>query len=113
MDLNLPGSGRTVAQTFSVFDYDTGRYRYFNAPIAALPLTGHYRAPRNKTPEGLASTLPSNAQQVGEGDDPKGVVAAASGISGLGEAPEASSTKLLAYAAGAGLALFLVSRVLR
>lgn len=113
MDLNLPGSGRTIAQTFSVFDYDTGRYRYFNAPIAALPLTGHYRAPRNKTPEGLAATLPLNAQQVGEGDDPKGVVAAASGISGLGETTQVAPTQMLAYAAGIGLALFLVSRALR
>ncbi len=95
MDLNLPGSGRTVSQTFSVFDYDTGKYRYFAAPIAALPLTGHYRAPRNRTPEGLASPLPPHAKPVGEGSEPKGVVAAAPSISGLGEAPPMTLPKWL------------------
>jgi hypothetical protein len=95
VDLNLPGSGRTVAQTFSVFDYDTGKYRYFAAPIAALPLTGHYRAPRNRTPEGLAAPLPPQAKQVGEGDVPRGVVAAAPGISGLGETPPMDVKKAL------------------
>lgn len=95
MDLNLPGSGRTIAQTFSVFDYDTGKYRYFAAPIAALPLTGHYRAPRNRTPEGLAAPLPAQAKQVGEGDEPRGVVSAAPSISGLGETPPLDATKLL------------------
>ncbi len=75
MDLSLPGSGQTVTQDFSVFNYDTGKYLYFTAPISAPPLTGHYRAPRNRTPEGLAEPLPPGARRVGEGAEPKGMIA--------------------------------------
>lgn len=114
MDLNLPGSGRTVAQTFSVFDYDTGKYRYFSAPIQALPLTGHYRSPRNRTPEGLAAILPLQAKPMGEGAEPRGVVAAAPSISGLGEAPpETAGQRLFTYALAAAGLLFLFNQYAR
>lgn len=108
MDLNLPGSGQPVRQTFSVFDYDTGKYRYFAAPIAALPLTGHYRAPRNRTPEGLAAPLPPHAQPVGDGAVPKGVIAT---IGGIGETPATAggSKALPVIVVGAAL-LYLWSR---
>lgn len=89
MDLNLPGSGQTVSQTFSVFDYDTGKYRYFVAPISAPPMTGHYRAPRGRIPEALAAAVPSHAKMVGEGTEPKGVVAT---LGGFGEADAAGAS---------------------
>lgn len=98
MDLNLPGSGQTVQQTFSVFDYDTGKYRYYVAPIPALPLTGHYRAPRGRTPESLAERVPTHAKPAGEGDTPKGVVASLGGIGEAQEAPAKQGSWLLATA---------------
>lgn len=109
MDLNLPGSGRTVVQKFSVFDYDTGKYRYFDAPIAALPLTGHYRAPRSRTPEGLAAPLPANASPAGEGSEPKGVIAT---LGGFGEAPPDTSSgqRLFFVALGLFSAWFLLNQ---
>lgn len=91
-----------------MFDYDTGKYRYFDAPIAALPLTGHYRAPRNRTPEGLAAPLPANARPAGDGSEPKGVIAT---LGGIGEAaPETSGQRLFTFALGAAALLFLLNR---
>lgn len=112
MDLTLPGSGRTVSQTFSVFDYDTGKYRYYAAPVAALPLTGHYRAPRNRTPEGLASPLPPTAKVVGQGEHPKGVIATTPELhTPVGEAaPETQGQKLITYVIGIAGMLWLLNQ---
>ncbi len=113
MDLILPGSGRTLPQTFSVFDYDTGLYRYYKAPVAAPPLTGHYRAPRDRTPEGLAVMLPAGAKQIGEGAVPKGVIATTNPpvLAGLGEpAPETSGQRAFTYILGAVGLLWLFNR---
>lgn len=104
MDLNLPGSGKTVEQTFSVFDYDTGKYRYYVAPVSAPPLTGHYRAPRGRTPEALAEKIPPHAKLAGEGDTPKGVVASLGGVeeekasSGHGKLVLVGALALVAFA---------------
>ena len=116
MDLILPGSGRTVQQTFSVFDYDTGKYRYFVCAVPAPPLTGNYRAPRDRTPEGLASVLPPNAKLVGEGEAPRGIIATTNPPvpmpAPLGEVQtETSGQRLFTYAIGAVGLLWLFSKM--
>lgn len=113
MDLTLPGSGRTVLQTFSVFDYDTGKYRYYTSPVSAPPLTGHYRAPRNRTPEGLAQPLPTDAKLVGDGDKPQGVIATTPEVhTSVGEtAPtETPGQKAFTYVLGAVALLFIFNQ---
>lgn len=116
MDLTLPGSGRTVSQTFSVFDYDTGKYRYYTAPVSAPPLTGHYRAPRNSTPEGLAVQLPADAKVVGDGEQPRGVIATTPEIhTSVGETPpaETAGQKAITYIVGAAALLFLFNQYVK
>jgi hypothetical protein len=113
VDLTLPGSGRTISQTFSVFDYDTGKYRYYTCPVAAPPLTGHYRAPRNRTPEGLALQLPPAAKLVGDGDKPQGVIATTPEIhTSVGETPqiETSGQKAFVYVLGISALLFIFNQ---
>lgn len=112
MDLTLPGSGRTVSRTFSVFDYDTGKYRYYTAPVSAPPLTGHYRAPRNRTPEGLALPLPPGAKLVGDGEQPRGAIATTPEIhTSMGATPESTPTtagERLFYVALASVAAYFI-----
>jgi hypothetical protein len=98
MDLNLPASGQTVQQTFSVFDYDTGKYRYYVAPAAAPSLTGNFRNPRGPTPEALALAVPPHAKVVGEGIVPKGIIASLGAI-------ESRSTSRWGIAAGVTVAV--------
>jgi hypothetical protein len=65
---------------FSVYDYDRGRYRYFEG-LAGTPATGFFRKARRApikgafVPEAFAVQLPPDARPVGEGTTPKGYVA--------------------------------------
>jgi hypothetical protein len=65
---------------FSVFNYDNGRYRYYEG-IAGTPATGFFRKARQPAlnggfvPEAFAVTLPAGARFVGEGAMPKGYIA--------------------------------------
>lgn len=65
---------------FSVYDYDRGRYRYFES-LAGTPATGFFRKARRApiggsfVPEAFAVELPSGARPVGEGLTPRGYIA--------------------------------------
>jgi len=65
---------------FSVFNYDNGRYRYYEG-VAGTPATGFFRKARQPAlnggfvPEAFAVTLPAGARFVGEGAMPKGYIA--------------------------------------
>ena len=67
------------AQTYSVFDYRSGTYDYYQAPLVDLPASGEFRAPRTVAgvvvPETLAVKVPPGAQHVGKGEHPKGLIA--------------------------------------
>ena len=75
---------------FSVYDYDRGRYRYFEG-IGGTPATGFFRkatqAPTKggHVPEAFAVPLPAGVKLVGEGPMPKGYIA--QDPSGLSAAP--------------------------
>lgn len=65
---------------YSVYDYDKGRYRYFEG-LAGTPATGFFRKARmasikgSHVPESFAVPLPADARLVGEGPMPKGYIA--------------------------------------
>jgi hypothetical protein len=65
---------------FSVFNYDKGRYRYYEG-VAGTPATGFFRKAKQPAlnggfaPEAFAVTLPAGARFVGEGAMPKGYIA--------------------------------------
>lgn len=74
------------AQTYSVYNYHTKQFDYYEAPLAALPATGTFRSAHNKLmPEGLATPLPVNARFMGKGKQPLGMVAVKPALSSLGE----------------------------
>lgn len=111
MDLDLPGSGKTISQTLSVFDYDTGKYKYYKVPMSAPPLTGHYRVPRGQTPETLAFSVPAGAEVVGEGSTPRGIIASFAPAQPVGEVNSTSSrAPLWALALGAAFVLYVARR---
>jgi len=67
--------------TFSVFNWDSGKYDYYTAPggdgVAPQP---RKQLPRSTTkigvaPEDILRRLPDNAQRAGSGVEPVGVVA--------------------------------------
>lgn len=82
------------AQVYSVFDYRTGTYDYYQAPLIDLPASGEFRAPRTVAgvvvPETLAAKVPPGAQHVGKGEHPKGLIA-----SHLGEVSTSSGRSSL------------------
>lgn len=65
---------------FSIYDYDRGRYRYFES-LAGTPATGFFRKARRApiggsfVPEAFAVELPPGARPVGEGLTPRGYIA--------------------------------------
>lgn len=75
---------------FSVYDYDRGRYRYFEG-LGGTPATGFFRKavqPPTRggfVPEAFAVKLPAGAKPVGEGPMPRGYIA--QDASGLASAP--------------------------
>ena len=106
---------------FSVYDYDRGRYRYYEG-LAGTPATGFFRKARRApiqglfVPESFAVQLPPDARPVGEGLTPKGYVAedprglAAPPVPG--EAPPSQGASRVPWWAVAGIALaaFLAGR---
>lgn len=64
---------------YSVYDYQTGRYCYYDAP-AKLPAAGWFREPLGNLPipEAIAEQLPKGAKYVGHGSKAKGVIATTS-----------------------------------
>lgn len=65
---------------FSVYDYNGGRYRYYES-LAGVPATGFFRKARHSAiqgsfvPEAFAVQLPADARPVGEGPTPRGYIA--------------------------------------
>jgi hypothetical protein len=65
---------------FSVYDYDKGRYRYYEG-VGGSPATGFFRKARHPAlnggfvPESFAVALPAGSRLVGEGAMPKGYIA--------------------------------------
>lgn len=75
------------AQTYSVYNYHTKQFDYYEAPLAALPATGTFRSAHNKLmPEGLATPLPVNSRFMGRGREPLGMVAVQPAVVPLGAA---------------------------
>ena len=74
--------------TYSVFDYDTKSYNYFQAP--GSPPRGQRavsgRGEHGLSPEALLAPLPSNAVSIGSGKEPRGILARRGGgsLAGLG-----------------------------
>jgi hypothetical protein len=67
------------AQTYSVYNYHTKQFDYFEAPLGEVPATGRFRRPSGKiSPEQLAAALPANVQHVGSGEAPIGIISVAS-----------------------------------
>lgn len=64
-----------MKRTFSVFNYHTGRFDYYEAPMGELPASGFWRPVRGRSPEAAAERLPSGAAKVGEGEQAKGLIA--------------------------------------
>lgn len=108
---------------FSVFNYDNGRYRYYEG-IAGTPATGFFRKARQPAlnggfvPEAFAVTLPAGARFVGEGAMPKGYIAedpaqlAAPPVPGEPSQPYASSSSWRTLAIVAAVA-FIAGRMSR
>lgn len=69
---------------FSVFDYHSGKYRYYEAP-AQLPSAGWFRPQLGSvaSPESIAAPLPENARYVGTGTKAKGIIATDQSHEGL------------------------------
>lgn len=107
---------------FSVYDYDRGRYRYFEG-LGGTPATGFFRKARRApikgafVPESFAVQLPAGARQIGEGPLPKGYIAedpiglAAAPVPG--DAPSSPKSPAWWMLALVGLAAFLAGRASR
>ena len=70
---------------FSVYDYPSGKYRYYEAP-AKLPAAGWFRQPLGSVPvpESIAAPLPASARPIGQGDKARGIVATTQAQTGIG-----------------------------
>lgn len=73
--------GPQGGNVFSVFDYGRGLYSYYEGPATQLPATGRFRQPSSTTafgaaPESFAPALPPGSRLVGEGEEPRGTIAA-------------------------------------
>lgn len=61
---------------YSVFDYGSRKYRYYEGGEARVPATGWFRAPvGGQVPEAIAARVPPGARFVGTGLDPRGLIA--------------------------------------
>jgi len=70
---------------FSVYDYPSGKYRYYEAP-AQLPAAGWFRQPLGSVPvpESIAARLPASAKPIGQGDKARGIIATTQSPTGIG-----------------------------
>lgn len=96
---------------FSVYDYATKLYAYYEAE-KTLPASGWFRRPGGSSvrgmyaPEAIAAELPSGARYVGSGTTARGVIARQGGLSGV----DFSTVKKWAWYAGLGFAAFEIGR---
>lgn len=77
---NLPHVAANGGNLYSVYDYHTGKFDYYEAPAKPVPATGQYRKPRKVqslgiVPEEFAAALPSNARKIGSGTQARGMIA--------------------------------------
>lgn len=105
-DAGIRGLGRypsvsssTGNTLYSVFDYRTGLFNYYEGGKALLPATGRVRAPvkvhkMGIVPESIAAKLPSGAIKVGEGKEAKGVIAARQGFAAFSLTPSVDPLSL-------------------
>jgi len=99
---------------YSVWDYDTRKYRYYKGNALPLPPVGGYRKPKGTlgrvgyTPEDAAAVLPAGATLVGDGADPKGIIASKKSFS-----LSAIGRNNMFYLAAGGLFGYWFSRFLR
>lgn len=98
-DLTI-GRPRPGTMTYSVFDYPSNCYHYYEAQALVLPASGWFRKPtgaRLLQPEALAVRLPPGARRIGSGNLAKGIVASA--FEGVGSltvnTPKGSTTMSL------------------
>jgi hypothetical protein len=112
--LGFAGAVSPVGKTvYSVFDFRTGNYNYYESGEKLLPPTGRMRAPAKRAqfgivPEWIAAPLPPLATKTGSGPLPKGVIATRQGVIGALRMPESDTwAKLLL---GAGLGVFAYTK---
>lgn len=100
----LRGSEPRGAQTYSVYNYRTKQFDYFEMPLGIVPASGRFRKPiGNDSPEKLALHLPEGAQFVGSGDAPMGIISSHPSMM-LGAVVASGRSKWGVYAAiGVGL----------
>lgn len=75
-----PGGGNV----YSVYDYNRGRYDYYEGGAKPIPATGRYRKPTSQsrfgsTPEALAVPLPALSKKLGSGELARGTIATRDG----------------------------------
>lgn len=97
---------------YSVFDYHTGLFDYYEPPEQpVLPASGSFRPARGRTPETLAVLVPEGAKKVGSGSEARGVVAALPGTGNdLGGTDAGGTRWWLLAAAALGTGLWLARR---
>jgi hypothetical protein len=76
--------GPKGGNVYSVYDYNTGLYDYYEGGVGSIPATGRYRKPTSQSrfgasPEALAAPLPAMAKKIGSGDAPRGIIASRGG----------------------------------
>lgn len=78
-----PHVSTTGNNIYSVFDHERNVYEYFEGTRKQMPATGRFRKPRVSdpigiAPEEIAESLPMMSRKIGEGDEPRGVIASKS-----------------------------------
>jgi hypothetical protein len=76
----LPHIGPGGGNLYSVYDYHSGTYDYYEAEHKPIPSTGSQRLSASKSPlgivpEDIAAALPSGAKKVGNGEEARGMIA--------------------------------------
>ena len=101
--------------TYSIFDYDTKSYNYFQAP--GTPPRGQReasaRAGRGEhgfSPESLLAPLPSNAVPAGSGKEPRGILARHGGSALSGIPSRVAGIPTWAIILGVGVGAWLYAR---
>lgn len=100
--------------TYSVFDYDTKSYNYFQAP--GSPPRGQRSvsgrsSEHGMSPEALLEPLPPNAVFVGTGKEPRGILARKEISGGLGSYEDGGSRNKWILASAIALGAYIYYRL--
>lgn len=98
--------------TYSVFDYDTKSYNYFQAPGTSPrgQREASGRGEHGLSPESLLASLPSNAVPAGSGKEPRGILARHGGSALSGIPSRVAGIPTWAIILGVGVGAWLYAR---